>query len=297
MSEKKRWVAMYTKHMKQKRKVYHDGFLDLHITRKKVMLYDEADNLLESKMLKADEVVSSGETLTFQAYLVDICEPDGGSKPSSDIKVQPSDQGCARKSFAVLRPNFKKNSLHSEEKKPNIVNKFPSNSLSPSQKMIRVFKKRELHKYGALSPDTVKPTTKGSPLGSANNGSTNKPFINSPCDGRSGTDSRRENDKLSKDVPPHKPLRDVNQILSILQRPSVIETCSDNHNLETSVSSTKIHPESDTSKKQKMESVSSSAASKSSLPQQFMVRETSTATTTVCSMTHQSDPPSFDLGI
>lgn len=77
-----------------------------------VMLYDEADNLLESRMLKADEVVSSGETLTFQAYLVDICEPKEGSKASSDLKVESSDQGCVRKPFAVLRPNFKKSSLY-----------------------------------------------------------------------------------------------------------------------------------------------------------------------------------------
>lgn len=80
---------------------------------KQVMLYDEADNLLESRILKADEVVDTGETLTFQAYLVDICDPKDGSKASSDPpKVQPSDQGCVRKPFAVLRPNFKKSSLH-----------------------------------------------------------------------------------------------------------------------------------------------------------------------------------------
>ncbi|CAH2071008.1 unnamed protein product [Thlaspi arvense] len=270
MAEKKRWIAMYTKHIKQKRKVYHDGFLDFEITRRKVMLYDEADNLLESKMLKADEVVSSGESLTFQAYLVDICEPKEGSMASSDPIVQPSDQGCARKSFAVLRPNFKKSYLHSEEKKPNIVNKFPSNSLSPSHKMIRVFKKRELHKYEAQSPDTVKPTTKG----------------------MSDEVLRPVNGKLSKEFPPHKPLRDVNQILSILQRRNVTETCSG-----TSMASTKAPPEYDASKRPKIEPISPKAASRDSLPQQFMVRETSSAKTSVCRMTHLNDSPSFDLGI
>ncbi|VVB08747.1 unnamed protein product [Arabis nemorensis] len=295
MAEKKRWIAMYTKHIKQKRKVYHDGFLDLQIARRKVMLYDEADNMLESRMLKADEVVSSGETLTFQAYLVDICDPKEGNKPSSDPpKVQPSYQGCGRKSFVVLRPNFKKSSLHGEDRKSNFVNN-PSKSLSPSHKMIRGFKKRELHKYGALSPDTVKPTTKGTlPLGSA--GKENN--INSPCYGRSGADSRLENDKLSKNVPsPHKPLRDVNQILSILQRPNVTETCSDN-DLQTLMSSTKALPESDTSQSHKMEAVSSRATSTDSLCQQYMVQETSLAGASGCSMTdHLHDPPSFDLGI
>ncbi|XP_010422017.1 PREDICTED: uncharacterized protein LOC104707378 isoform X5 [Camelina sativa] len=226
-----------------------------------VMLYDEADNLLESRMLKAGEVVDTGETLTFQAYLVDIGDPKDGSKASIDIKVEPSDQGSARKSFAVLRPNFKKSSLHGDEKKPNLVNKFSSKSLSPSHNMIRVFKKRELHKYGALTPDIMKSTTKG----------------------RSAVDSRLENDKLSKD----KPLRDVNQILSILQRRNVTETCSDN-NPQTSALLTP--PESDTRQSHKMESVLTKAASR----EEVMVQETSSASTRGCLM---SDPPSFDLGI
>ncbi|KAG2330376.1 hypothetical protein Bca4012_020035 [Brassica carinata] len=288
MAEKKRWIAMYTKHLTQKRKVYHDGFLDLHFTRKKVLLYDEAHNLLESRMLKANEVVNSGERLTFQAYLVDICEPKDDCKPPlSDPKAQPSDQG--RKPFAVLRPNFKKSSPYSDEKKTNLANSFASSkNLSPSHKMIRAFKKRELHKF----PDCVKPTFEGTlPLGSANNGSKDHPLINSPCNGKSGADLSRENDK---DVPPHKPLRDVNQILSILQRPNATATCSD-INPKTPMSSTKVPPESDTSKNKP---ISPRAASRDSLPQQFMVRETSPAKTSARTMTHlTSTSPSFDLGI
>ncbi|XP_013608850.1 PREDICTED: uncharacterized protein LOC106315613 isoform X6 [Brassica oleracea var. oleracea] len=278
MGEKKRWIAMYTKHLTQKRKVYHDGFLDLHFTRKKVLLYDEADNLLESRMLKANEVVDSGERLTFQAYLVDVCEP---SNPSEHSVHQP-------KPFAVLRPNFKKSSPYSH-KKPNLAHSFASKNLSPSHKMIRVFKERELHKFAALTPDSVIPTFE------ANNGSNYHPLINSPRDGKSGADlSRRENDKYSKDV---KPLRDVNQILSILQRPNATATCSDT-NPKTPMSSTKVPQESDTCKNIKVEPISPRAASRDSLPQQFMVRETSPAKTTARTMTHlNSSSPSFDLGI
>ncbi|RID45847.1 hypothetical protein BRARA_I02542 [Brassica rapa] len=279
MGEKKRWIAMYTKHLTQKRKVYHDGFLDLHLSRKKVLLYDEAENLLESRMLKANEVVDSGERLSFQAYLVDVCEPN----PSEHSVQHP-------KPLAPLRPSFKK---------PNLANSFASKSLSPSHKMIRVFKKRQLHKFSALTPDSVKPTFEGTlPLGSANNGSNDHPLINSPRDGKSGADlSRRENDKYSKDVPPHKPLRDVNQILSILQRPNATATCSDT-NTKTPMSSTKVPPESDTCKNIKVEPISPRAASRDSLPQQFMVRETSPAKTTARTMTHlNSSSPSFDLGI
>lgn len=127
------------------------------IIEKQVLLYDEADNLLESRMLKANEVVDSGERLTFQAYLVDVCEP---SNPSEHSVHQP-------KPFAVLRPNFKKSSPYSrnqsiislsffpqdiynniystyfpfcfllEDKKPNLAHSFASKNLSPSHKMIR----------------------------------------------------------------------------------------------------------------------------------------------------------------
>ncbi|KAH0910620.1 hypothetical protein HID58_033941 [Brassica napus] len=316
MGEKKRWIAMYTKHLTQKRKVYHDGFLDLHLSRKKVLLYDEAENLLESRMLKANEVVDSGERLSFQAYLLITLTRIYQTQPLSEHSVQHP------KPLAPLRPSFKK---------PNLANSFASKSLSPSHKMIRVFKKRQLHKFSALTPDSVKPTFEvrkkprmyiyvcllvlrifaatnskyaGTlPLGSANNGSNDHPLINSPRDGKSGADlSRRENDKYSKDVPPHKPLRDgnliaVNQILSILQRPNATATCSDT-NTKTPMSSTKVPPESDTCKNIKVEPISPRAASRDSLPQQFMVRETSPAKTTARTMTHlNSSSPSFDLGI
>ena len=82
-----------------------------------MLLYDEAENLLESRMLKANEVVDSGERLSFQAYLVDVCEPN----PSEHSVQHP-------KPLAPLRPSFKK---------PNLANSFASKSLSPSHKMIR----------------------------------------------------------------------------------------------------------------------------------------------------------------
>ncbi|KAF8099415.1 hypothetical protein N665_0244s0014 [Sinapis alba] len=229
-------------------------------------------------MLKSNEVVNSGERLTFQAYLVDLCEPQDDCNPSSsDPNPQPSDHSVQqRKPFAVLRPNFKKSSPYSEEKKTNLANNFASKNLSPSHKIIRVFKKRELHKFAALSPDSVKPT----------------------FEEKSGADlSRRENDKYIKDIPPHKPLRDVNQILSILQRPNATATCSDINRM-TPMSSTKVPPESDTSKNIKLEPISPRAATRDSLPQQSMVRETSPAKTTAGTMTHlNSTSPSFDLGI
>lgn len=36
--EKTKWSVTYTKHVKQKRKVYQDGFLELHMSTNKVFL-------------------------------------------------------------------------------------------------------------------------------------------------------------------------------------------------------------------------------------------------------------------
>ena len=52
-----------------------------------VKLYDECEKLLECRLLKNDEIVTSGETLIFNGYLVDIGDPEGGNKPESDLNV------------------------------------------------------------------------------------------------------------------------------------------------------------------------------------------------------------------
>ncbi|XP_044486104.1 uncharacterized protein LOC123211440 isoform X2 [Mangifera indica] len=117
---KKRWSVTFTKHIKQKRKVYQDGFLDLHISTNKVKLYDDCENLLECRILNNDEVVQSGETLTFNAYFVDVGDPEGDCKHIPDLNYQ---------------GRYKKKSQS-------------GTSRSPSHKIIKEFKKRELQKYG-----------------------------------------------------------------------------------------------------------------------------------------------------
>ncbi|KAK3429489.1 hypothetical protein EUGRSUZ_E00912 [Eucalyptus grandis] len=95
-----KWNVTFTKHLKQKRKVYRDGFLSLHSSSAKVMLYDDSDQLLECRILKNDEVVCSGETLTFNAYLVDVGEPEGGQKPLDDTYA------CSRENKVPKRTNL-----------------------------------------------------------------------------------------------------------------------------------------------------------------------------------------------
>ncbi|KAI6707019.1 hypothetical protein NL676_009981 [Syzygium grande] len=125
-----KWNVTFTKHMKQKkRKVYRDGFLSLHSYAGKAMLYDDSKQLLECRILKNDEVVSSGETLTFNAYLVDVGEPEGGPKPPDDTYTR---------------------SRERDEKTKVEKDKWQAIGLSPSQKIIREFKKNEMNKYGIL---------------------------------------------------------------------------------------------------------------------------------------------------
>ncbi|EYU45254.1 hypothetical protein MIMGU_mgv1a022355mg, partial [Erythranthe guttata] len=91
MEDAQRWSVMYTKHVRQKRKVYQDGFLELPSSRNKVMLYDEWDKILESRFVKKDDVIRSGESLSFGSYLVDIGELCGRQKPTSTANCQEKD--------------------------------------------------------------------------------------------------------------------------------------------------------------------------------------------------------------
>ncbi|XP_057417670.1 uncharacterized protein LOC130711909 isoform X2 [Lotus japonicus] len=152
VEDSKRWTVTYTKQIKQKRKVYQDGFLELHIPTTKVKLFDECEKLLTCRLLKNDESVTSGETMEFNGYLVDIGDPEGGNyKTGSDLNVDIKHKNASRfKTPCGIKMNGKENIARAQ--KP----------LSPSRKIIKEFKKRELLKYVSpkVSQDTPKPSTK-----------------------------------------------------------------------------------------------------------------------------------------
>ncbi|XP_060206802.1 uncharacterized protein LOC132634764 isoform X2 [Lycium barbarum] len=148
---KKKWSVTYTKHLKQKRKVYQDGFLELQSSSHKVMLYDDCEKLLGIKILKNDIDVKEGETLEFDSYLVDIGDPHGDHKPipilnTKQIKKESQESGLLHSG---------KGSTAADNRKSNLGKRkaFPS-PLSPSQKIIREFKKSEVHKYSS-SPGSL----------------------------------------------------------------------------------------------------------------------------------------------
>ncbi|KAI6707009.1 hypothetical protein NL676_009971 [Syzygium grande] len=170
-----KWNVTFTKHLKQKRKVYRDGFLSLHTppparcvpglsltdlrhscpssTRSAnlVMLYDDSEQLLECRILKNDEVVSSGETLTFNAYLVDVGEPEGGQKPPDDTYTRSQENKVLKRTNLLHRKKFVNVSDCAGDEKTKVEkDKQQAIGLSPSQKIIREFKKNEMNKYGIL---------------------------------------------------------------------------------------------------------------------------------------------------
>ncbi|KAL1568864.1 hypothetical protein AAHA92_00418 [Salvia divinorum] len=147
MEEAQRWSVTYTNHVKQKRKVYHDGFLVVQSSRNKFMLYDEWDKLLETRFVKKDDHITSGETITFGSYLVDLGELCQGHRPTSILKSQ--EQGGKS---AETSQNF---FASGKDRKPMVgKRKGRVINISPSQKMIRDFKKSEVNKFGS-SPNCM----------------------------------------------------------------------------------------------------------------------------------------------
>ncbi|KAI8546176.1 hypothetical protein RHMOL_Rhmol07G0097300 [Rhododendron molle] len=133
---KKRWSVTYTKHVKQKRKVYQDGFLELHDSSHKIMLYDDCEKLLICRIVKNDDVVKSGETLEFNSYLVDIGDLEGDHKNIPNANLPERDKKITDEAGLVRGRKFKHNSVPVE------------------------FKKNEMNKYGAPRncPDPTKPS-------------------------------------------------------------------------------------------------------------------------------------------
>ncbi|XP_040986379.1 uncharacterized protein LOC121234499 [Juglans microcarpa x Juglans regia] len=160
MADVKRWKVTYTKHLTQKRKVYQDGFLELQTSTNKVMLYDDYEKLLECRLLKKDEVVSCGESLTFSAYLIDILDAQEGHKPITDLNSQGRNMNTGKPSL-MHRQKFRNRSVSSDRQNYEEKKNKAWKTLSPSRKIIREFKKSEVQKYQApqTSPDTTKPST------------------------------------------------------------------------------------------------------------------------------------------
>lgn len=78
-----------------------------------VMLFDASRKLLNSRFLKKDEVLRSGESIAFDAHLVEIGEHDGELKPFTDLNVQGDNRNVAKETGTMHRQeNFADLSKH-----------------------------------------------------------------------------------------------------------------------------------------------------------------------------------------
>ncbi|KAK3428218.1 hypothetical protein EUGRSUZ_E00971 [Eucalyptus grandis] len=64
------------------------------------MLYDDSKQLLECRTFK-NEVVCSSET--FDAYLVDVGEPEGGQKPLNDTSIHSQAKKVPKRTTSLHR--------------------------------------------------------------------------------------------------------------------------------------------------------------------------------------------------
>ncbi|XP_022773566.1 uncharacterized protein LOC111315806 isoform X5 [Durio zibethinus] len=100
------WQVMYTTQVTQKAKKYHDGFLQLKISgtlQRQIMLYDGSKKLIDSRFLKKDEVIQSGESIAFDAHLVNIGEAEGNCQGVMDSDVRLSNCNVAGKTRMIHR--------------------------------------------------------------------------------------------------------------------------------------------------------------------------------------------------
>ncbi|KAA3484397.1 Glycosyl transferase, family 31 [Gossypium australe] len=100
------WQVLYTTQVAQKAKKYHDGFLKLvnsAALQRQIMLYDGSKKLINSRFLNKDEVIQPGESITFDAHLVNIGEAEGNHPGLMDSDVHVSNYNAAGKTEMIHR--------------------------------------------------------------------------------------------------------------------------------------------------------------------------------------------------
>ncbi|CAI9286135.1 unnamed protein product [Lactuca saligna] len=83
------WQVLYTTQLTQKAKKFHDGILKVLISvlrGRQAILYDETRTQLESRFLKKEETITTGESMKFDGHIVDIIELND-HKPRKDTNV------------------------------------------------------------------------------------------------------------------------------------------------------------------------------------------------------------------
>lgn len=77
-----------------------------------VLLYDERRKILDSRFLKKDEVIGSGESISFDTHLVEIGDANGNHKPLFDLNNQLNNENIIRKAEV----KYGQKDLHGDKK-------------------------------------------------------------------------------------------------------------------------------------------------------------------------------------
>ncbi|OMO77622.1 Glycosyl transferase, family 31 [Corchorus olitorius] len=207
-SSMKEWQVMYTTQVTQKAKKYHDGFLQLTNSgslQRQIMLYDGSKKLINSRFLKKDEVIQSGETIAFDAHLVDIGEPEGNYQGLMDSDVHISNHNVAGKSVLMNRvPNSLKTNKSFLKGKPQKI--ACSRGFADSSFSIPDINETKLSNNISAN----KPLDDGKPQKMACSRGYADPSFSI---------SNINEIKFSEGISANKPFRDAIQIMSILQKP------------------------------------------------------------------------------
>ncbi|PON32348.1 hypothetical protein PanWU01x14_362050 [Parasponia andersonii] len=188
------WKVLYTAQLTQKSKKYHDGFLKLTICGSRVrqaMLYDETRKLMNSGFLKREEVIRTGVSFVFDAYLVEIGEPEGNNAPLADLTAEGNSCNVVKETGKM---HEQQNSLTSNKyvlkEKPlsnaclrkAVESDFNISSNIGRKESSRTAPLRDAHQI--LSFLQKPRTQKGMPADSANNNMTTKkgPLVSNAAD-------------------------------------------------------------------------------------------------------------------
>ena len=71
-------------------------------------LYDECENILDSRFIKKDDVIQSGEAIAFASYLVDINHLEGDHKPAPNVNCQKTEKKSDEKPTTFCTRRYKK---------------------------------------------------------------------------------------------------------------------------------------------------------------------------------------------
>ncbi|KAG1367671.1 hypothetical protein COCNU_14G001390 [Cocos nucifera] len=121
-----------------------------------------SEKLIDSRFLKKDEVVESGRTLTMEAHLVDIGDPEANHKPLTNLNISGIDKKLDEVAdIQGQNGSYTVVSLSSDNKKNTLDSRLPQKHSVAIPSSAKVSKKTE---FGSSGAPQTRPNTRHMPL-------------------------------------------------------------------------------------------------------------------------------------